>query len=133
MRAVTILTMLVLTAPAQAQKASDYELECEGASDVKWCNVQLAQFRKWFPLALRGDYQGQRNVAYCLSDGCDGAVMKKPITSCAWRIVIVGSGSPKVDQIDTNNLKNACGRLDETERQAAAAQAATLLAKIPRR
>jgi hypothetical protein len=128
-----VILLLIAVAPARAQNAADYELGCDGAADTRWCKIQLADFRKWFPLAMRGDYQGQRNVAFCLSEGCDGAIVKKPITACAWRMVIVGSGSPKVDQGDTANLKNACGRLDETERQAAAAQATTLLAKIPRR
>ena len=129
--AVLVAVSCLTGAPAFAQKAADYENHCDDAE--KDCKASLAQFRKWFPLAMRGDYQGQRNVAFCLSRGCDGAVFQRPITGCAWRMVIVGSGSPKVDSTDTANLKNECGKLDEVDRQAAAAQATTLMAKIPRR
>ncbi|UYO38577.1 hypothetical protein KQX62_17915 [Rhodopseudomonas palustris] len=125
------LAALLIAAPAAAQKAADYELSCE-ESDT-WCNISLKQFRKWYPLAWRGDYQGQRNIAFCLRDGCDGAIRTNPITGCAWRMVIVASGSPKVDSSDTLNLKTDCGKLDAVEREAASAQAARMLAKIQRR
>lgn len=131
MRLFLIIAALLVAAPAAAQNAADYELGCE-ASD-KLCNASRQDFRKWYPLAWRGDYQGQRNVAFCLRDGCDGAVRTNPITGCAWRMVIVGSGSPKVDTSDTLNLKTDCSRLDAVEREAATAQAARMLAKIPRR
>jgi hypothetical protein len=78
------------------------------------------------PFAYRGVYQAERNLAYCLSTGCDGAVQPNPILGCAWRIVITSSGSPKVDQTDTDNLETECGRLSSVERDAAQSQATQL-------
>jgi len=125
--------LLAPVAPVGAQQASDYALACVDDAADSLCKTSLAQFKKWFPLAMRGDYQGQRNVAFCLSTGCDGAVLIRPITGCAWRLVIVSSGSKDVDQSDTGNIKHYCGKLDAVEREAAAAQAAALLAKTLRR
>lgn len=35
--------------------------------------------------ARRGDYQAMRNIAFCMWDGCDGAVEIDRKGSCAWR------------------------------------------------
>ena len=131
MRSVLLLLAALAITPAAAQQAADYELSCEGAD--RDCKASLTQFRTWFPKAMRGDYQGQRNIAFCLSTGCDGAVRPRPLTACAWRLVIVSTGSKHVDQGDTANLKNDCGKLDETDRRAAAAQSVALLARMQRR
>jgi hypothetical protein len=80
--------------------------------------------------ALGGDYQAQRNLAYQLS-GDAGSVPVNQILSCAWRIVIVESGSPSVDLSDTGNLEHYCTRkLGSVEQRAAAAQAKQLQARI---
>ncbi|HEY0155491.1 MAG TPA: hypothetical protein VGB92_26075 [Longimicrobium sp.] len=80
--------------------------------------------------AMAGDYQAQRNLAYQLS-GDAGGVPVNPILSCAWRIVIVESGSPSVNTGDTGNLEYYCNkRLGAAERVAAAAQAKRLQARI---
>ncbi|ABE64051.1 conserved hypothetical protein [Nitrobacter hamburgensis X14] len=117
-----------MTTSASAQTASDYTNQCDDGADD--CRASLAQFKKWFPRAMRGDYQGQRNVAFCLSTGCDGAVTMRPLAGCAWRLLIVATGSKDVDQSDTLNMKRDCGKLDDIDRQAAAAQSARLIAKI---
>lgn len=97
---------------------------CPSGENEKWCEATLATFKaKDWPGAWRGDYQGQRNVSYCLSTGCDGAVKENGVGGCAWRIIIMASGSPKVDDTDTQNHKLYCGRLTDVERAAAHAQA----------
>lgn len=96
-----------------------------------YCEASLASFKgKDWPGAWRGDYQGQRNVSFCLSSGCDGAVKENPVGGCAWRIIIMASGSPKVDDTDTQNHKLYCGRLTNVERAAAHAQAERTFAAI---
>ena len=121
--------MLLFAGAANAQTAADYVQEC---SDQQACSADLKEFTRWFPKAMRGDYQAQRNVSFCLSDGCNGAVRKLPITACAWRLVIIASGNKDVDQTDTMNAKFRCGGLDDLEKQAAVAQAETLMKKIKR-
>lgn len=82
--------------------------------------------------AKAGDYQAQRNVAYWLSGGYGGAPPLNPVLACAWRIVILESGSTSVDSSDVSNKKVYCDRkLDADGLKAAAAQARTLKRGIP--
>ena len=86
----------------------------------------MSKYEAMEKAALSGDYQAQRNLAYTLATG----IPHNPILSCAWRIVIVQSGSSQVDQSDTGNKKFACGKLNPDELSAAEAQAKKLQAKI---
>lgn len=81
--------------------------------------------------AMAGDYQAQRNVAYWLTGGYNNAPPLNPILGCAWRLVILKSGSPSVDSSDISNKQLYCDkRLDADSSQAAEIQAATLLKQI---
>lgn len=81
--------------------------------------------------AMAGDYQAQRNVAYWLTGGYNNAPPLNPVLGCAWRLVILKSGSPSVDASDISNKQLYCDkRLDADSRQAAEAQAATLLKQL---
>jgi hypothetical protein len=115
-----------------AEKAQDYLTPCDSAA----CKADQQEFLKWYPRAVRGDYQGQRNVAFMLGGRSagqpTGAIAANKITACAWRMVIVTSGSLKVNDGDTFNLKHDCGKLDDVERQAAAAQATLISSRIRR-
>jgi len=115
--------------PAAAESAGDY-MGASCADGDATCERTQKDFEKWFPEAYKGDYQSQRNVAFCLATGCDGAILVKPIKACAWRAVIVSSGSPEVDQSDTTNLDQDCGKLSPTEVEAAKAQADRIAATI---
>ncbi len=81
--------------------------------------------------AMAGDYQAQRNVSYWLTGGNNGALPLNPILGCAWRLVILKSGSPSVDASDVSNKQFYCDkRLDSDSRKAAEAQAEKLLKQI---
>ena len=56
--------------------------------------------------ALSGDYQAQRNLAYLLGHEQPTNTMQ----ACAWRIVILGSGSEEVDDSDLMNKRADCDR-----------------------
>jgi len=56
--------------------------------------------------ALAGDYQAQRNLAYSLGHDEPTNTMQ----ACAWRIVILGSGSAEVDDSDLANKRLDCNR-----------------------
>lgn len=90
--------------------------ECSVAANERMCNANHDEFISDYRLAFKKDYQAQRNVAFCLIDGCDGAVkINKPL-GCAWRIVILASGSQKLDASDRMNYDIMCkGKLDNTE------------------
>ncbi|CAA0087591.1 Uncharacterised protein [Starkeya nomas] len=133
------LAAVGLTASASlAQPAEVVELPlngfyCAGADEATSCKKMISRLEADNRKAWKGDYQGQRNVAFCLSDGCGNMVLPNRSLGCAWRIVIIASGSPKVDTTDIGNLKVYCGKLDAAERSAAQAQAATLFRTIYKR
>jgi hypothetical protein len=56
--------------------------------------------------ALAGDYQAQRNLAYSLGHDEPTNAMQ----ACAWRLVILGSGSEQVDDTDLSNKRVDCNR-----------------------
>lgn len=93
----------------------------------------LAEYEVLEKSAKAGDYQAQRNVAYWLSGGNGGSPPLNPILACAWRIVILESGSTSVDAGDVSNKKLYCDkRLDADGLKAAQAQARTLQKSVPR-
>ncbi|WP_172340734.1 hypothetical protein [Novosphingobium sp. SG751A] len=76
------------------------------------CEANRVQLeRNDWPKAWRGSYQGQRNVAFCRSNGCDGAAIIDKVEACAWRQVISSTHEGKVDDTDASNLQIDCGGL----------------------
>src|SRR3546814_445186 len=69
----------------------------------------MADYEKLEVEALKGDYQAQRNLSYWLSGG-GGVPPINPILGCAWRIVILNSGSLSVDQSDSFNKTFYCNK-----------------------
>src|SRR3546814_11394940 len=85
----------------------------------------MADYEKLEVEALKGDYQAQRNLSYWLSGG-GGVPPINPILGCAWRIVILNSGSLSVDQSDSFNKTFYCNKkLSSEELLAAEAQSET--------
>lgn len=80
--------------------------------------------------ALRGHYQAQRNLAYGYSAAPYSGQDKNQLLACAWRIVIVHSGSKLVNETDVGNRDVYCGQLNKTGLTAAQAQARTLYRQI---
>lgn len=132
MRSLYTLTLVAMfCSPAIAQKADDHLRMCL-TGDM--CESSRSQFKVEYPKAHRGDYGSQRNVSYCLVTGCDGAVQVNRPLGCAWRIVIVASGSPRVDSTDTGFFAANCrGKLSEIEAVQMATQADALFRRIYKR
>jgi hypothetical protein len=82
--------------------------------------------------AHNGDVEAIRNVANCLSTSCEGAVMPNRVQGCAWRMVVIDSGSAVVTENDARAADEACGPLDQIARVAAVNRAAELAHTIPR-
>jgi hypothetical protein len=80
--------------------------------------------------ALAGDYQAQRNLAYGYSTAPYPGQQANALLGCAWRIVIVHSGSAKVDDTDISNQRVQCGKLDSQQLAAAQAQARKLYLQV---
>lgn len=102
-----------------------------GACLDRMCEANKVQFiRQDWPKAWQGDYQGQRNTAYCRSTGCDGAVTTNKVEACAWRAVILAAHVGATDDTDNNNIKRDCGALDEAEAALAAKTSNALHEKV---
>jgi hypothetical protein len=94
------------------------------------CQENQAMFLKAWAKAWRGDYQGQRNVAFCQAGKCGAGIAPNRVQGCAWRIVILASGSTEVGDADVQNMKLECGKLDQVGRAAADAQAREIARKL---
>ena len=95
------------------------------------CERSMAEFEgKDWPRSWAGDYQAQRNVAYCLSNGCDGAVQVNRTAACAWRMVILAAAHDSAGDGDVVNMKADCGKLDEAGIAAARIKAERLAERI---
>jgi hypothetical protein len=102
--------------------------------DNELCEVHRATFeRRDWPKAWKGDYQGQRNVAFCLANGCDGAVAVNRVAACAWRIVIIGAAHDEAGDTDATSVGIDCGKLDGAGRAAATVKAQALFKRIYRK
>lgn len=102
---------------------------CSGG-DTIMCDVSQADHIVSTKYAYRGLYNAQRNLAFCLSDGCNGAVIPDQSRSCAWRIVILASGHSDADATDIANLKYCLDRSSAIERTAAQTLAAKLFKTV---
>ena len=116
--------------------AKDYlfmATDCSTDDDPKRCQMIKDIWERDYNEAIKGGYQGQKNVAFCLSTGCDfPGFRKNPVLGCAWRVVIVNSGHLDADKLDGDNLMLYCGPqfLDDRGRIIADAQARTILQKL---
>jgi hypothetical protein len=98
---------------------------------TEMCEAAKAQFgRNDWPKAWSGDYQGQRNAAFCRANGCDGAVQVNQVEACAWRTVIVETQPELTEDTDANNFKIDCGKLDPAGMATAARKAEDMLARL---
>ncbi|MFZ6748537.1 hypothetical protein [Undibacterium sp. Ren11W] len=81
-------------------------------------------------LAMKGNYQAQRNLAFgYVSDAYKGQD-KNPIVGCAWYKLIIKSGNEKVNNTDVNNVKVYCDSLSPLELEVANAQSIVLYKKV---
>jgi len=80
--------------------------------------------------AMKGDYQAQRNLAYGYASWPYKGQTKNPILGCAWYLVVLHSGSPRIDQGDIGNVSVYCDKLDTKSQAAANGQARLLFKQI---
>lgn len=80
-------------------------------------------------LAMQGDYQALRNVAFSMSQGGFG-FEKNPVSSCALRKVILIAKQDKTDITDYNNEHIDCKGLTFNENEKAWRIALTVLSEI---
>ncbi len=110
--------------------------DCASATDPETCKWMKESWTRDYEGAISGQYAGQRNVAHCLSTGCEAtygkSIRKNPILGCAWHIVIINSGHLDASSVDASSFKTYCGPhfLDDLGRKMADAQARTILKNL---
>ncbi|MCO5059646.1 MAG: hypothetical protein M9905_17550 [Rhizobiaceae bacterium] len=100
---------------------------CGNHPSPRDCEFGMFSFPQDYAKAIKGDYQGQKNVAYCFETGCSWAVKENQTLACAWHVVIMGSGHLQLDEYDRRYADLACKKLDRIGRKTAERQAETML------
>jgi hypothetical protein len=100
---------------------------CPQSDMMDFCEHTLKSFPEDYRKAIAGDYQGQRNVAFCLQNGCKGAVEKRAVLACAWRKVILASAHLEIGDTDFMSHRDACSNLGSAEHSVAVNQADAIL------
>jgi hypothetical protein len=107
-------------------------VECSQSANPGACRHTRDTWKTEYSDAIDGKYQGQQNVAFCLSTGCDKAIQLDKILGCAWRIVIAKSGHAELDAADAANLKVFCGPdyIAQADRRMAETQARSMVMMV---
>ena len=100
---------------AQERDATRHLNGCDEVpeGDREWCDFNLTSFPVDYAKAFEGDYGAVRNVAFCLNDGCYGAIKIDREESCAWRYVAFSLAPTVADKdLETMSLRGDCTDLD---------------------
>lgn len=113
----------------RSHEADIYTSLCIQPDEIDACEADKDRIRALYEQAYGGDYSAQRNLAYAL-DSHSTAVVRNPLNSCVWRLIIVSSGSKQVDQSDWANMNLVCSKLSERDLAQAKAQAVALTTRM---
>ncbi|MDO8654209.1 MAG: hypothetical protein Q7R66_18715 [Undibacterium sp.] len=129
MKAVLVYSILMigLVGCGNSEKAAVVPAESTKAIDT---DIQPTTFDSVQALAMKGNYQAQRNLAYGYADHSYQGQDKNPILGCAWYKLVIKSGSDKVNAGDIGNIQAYCNKLSPLEQEAAEAQSVVLHKKI---
>jgi len=114
--------------------------------EIQGCYSNQRNFVMDYIYAFYDEHMSQQNVAYLLSgellepvESPKAAMMNRitqegiapnPVQGCAWRLAILGSGGPQVDDTDTLSMQEDCGNLNAADQIAAKARASVLIHEI---
>lgn len=109
------LAVLVLAITAggsgKAHEADEYMVGgCALIPQVQDCEVKMTAFRTTYVKAFRNDLAAQRVVAFTLWRGND-VVSSDWIPACTWYMTMIALGSPKLEELDYQNMRKACSLL----------------------
>ena len=123
MRALLLAFLLVVSGlPALAADGvpayADLLADCTKSDDPACAGQQTVLAPQW-PKALAGDLLALRNFAFCLADGCYGALKVDPVKACALRIVVAVAMGRDIGTEDHDNFDRTCGPLGPEEQDSA--------------
>lgn len=103
-----------------------YKSSCDQHPKEEECLRNAKSFEGYYDRAIKGEYEGQRMVAFAFGIGMEG-ILPRPTLACAWNLVILRSGHLEATPDDTSNTKYNCEKLNRDERTLADAQANRIL------
>ena len=123
MRALLLAFLLVVSGlPALAADGvpayADLLADCTKSDDPACAGQQTVLASQW-PKALAGNTLALRNFAFCLADGCYGALKVDPVKACALRIVVAVAMGRDIGTEDRDNFDRTCGPLGPEEQDSA--------------
>ncbi|WP_026783854.1 hypothetical protein [Pleomorphomonas koreensis] len=123
MRALLLAFLLVVSGlPTLAADGvpvyADLLADCAKSPDPACAGQQAALAPQW-PKALSGSPLALRNFAFCLADGCYGALKVDPVKACALRIVVAVAMGGDIGAEDRDNFDQACGPLGPEDQDSA--------------
>jgi hypothetical protein len=123
MRALLLAFLLVVSGlPALAADGvpayADLLADCAKSPDPACAGQQTVLAPQW-PKALAGDLLALRNFAFCLADGCYGALKVDPVKACALRIVVAVAMGRDIGTEDHDNFDRTCGPLGPEDQDSA--------------
>lgn len=138
MRALFLALVLMISAGALSARAADgvpdyadLLADCAASKDTACAGEQTVLAGQW-PKALSGDLLSLRNFAFCLADGCYGALKVDHVKACALRIVVAAIGNGSVPQADRDSFDQECGPLGPDDQQTAKIMARDVVRTIVR-
>lgn len=126
--AVLVLGVVLLFGAAQFGNGSGDSVAATPPAPQE-INQISASMQQLAALALSGDYQAQRNLAYSYSRGWEGGQIDV-VQGCAWRKVILSSKHASVDDSDVSNHQFECSKLTPDQHATAQQRAAELVQQI---
>lgn len=109
---------VIPTGPAKKymEDAEEYLSSCFGSpSEKRNCQNHQARFEQEYVNALAGDYLAQSNVAFNLWRAGPGILPDNKIQACAWRLVIMTSGSKYLSDRDMEVSRMICDGIDKND------------------
>lgn len=108
-----------------ADEAIEYLSPClnTGSYTVKDCMEFQDEFVREYINAYSGDYLAISNVSTMFSQPLAGAVRVNDVQGCAWRLVLMRSGSPYLSNLDKDVTKEVCAAAGGLRDQAAVSRA----------
>lgn len=95
------------------KEASEFLTLCSVPDkDRQACINEQARFEQEYVNAYSGDYLAQSNIAYMLWKAPSGFMPGNKRQACSWRLVIMTSGSPYLNDLDMEKSKEICDGID---------------------
>jgi hypothetical protein len=104
---------------------------CTGVVEKSRCQAYVADVKREWPKANKGDYFAIRRIALCFQSGCRDAVERNTVQACGW--LLVALSMPSSGSSDSAVYRDTCTAIPASDNQAAVELGERLSKKILKR